>query len=172
MTATENGTRRLRLSVKEVPVADPAETRERDPLDRSTYISWMSMKGRCLNPRNSAYGRYGGRGIKVCARWMAYENFRSDMGLKPKRSLTLERRDTDGHYEPSNCEWASGQAQSNNRRNNHRITFQGKTHTLTEWSRILGIIETTLRDRLLRGWGVSKAFCRPVAHKGRRVING
>ncbi len=78
------------------------------------YQSWKHMRRRCNNPNDAAYPRYGGRGIKVCARWNDFALFLEDMGLCPD-SMSIERRDNDGNYEPDNCYWATRTAQSRNR---------------------------------------------------------
>jgi hypothetical protein len=80
------------------------------------------MKGRCSNPNNPKYPRYGGRGITICDRWLGkdgFQNFISDMGDKPHKGYTLNRIDNDGNYEPSNCEWASRYKQAGNKSNNN-----------------------------------------------------
>jgi hypothetical protein len=80
------------------------------------YSVWNAMKGRCLNPRDKDYARYGKRGIKVCARWaLSFEVFMRDMGDRPSPRHQLERRDNDGDYEPGNCFWATPAQQAQNR---------------------------------------------------------
>jgi hypothetical protein len=90
------------------------------PQNSPEYISWMMMKARCLNPNHKAYPDYGGRGITICQEWVdSFNQFYRDMGSRPT-DTTLDRRDGNGNYEPSNCQWSTRDVQSWNRRKTKR----------------------------------------------------
>lgn len=116
------------------------------------YRAYNSMKTRCYNQKNKRYDRYGGRGIKVCERWMeSYQHFLADMGRKPTPEHSLERKDTDGDYCPENCIWATLTEQANNRSNNSRIEIGGVTKNITEWASLTGVHRTVILRRMKRG---------------------
>src|SRR3990167_3995651 len=126
------------------------------------YKSWISMIERCCKPWAIGYGRYGGRGIRVCRRWRnSFENFYSDMGPRTSTNYSIDRIDTDGHYCPDNCRWATRQQQQNNRRDNRLVTYKGRSQTIAAWQRELGVKlkESTIRMRLdVYGWTVERAL--------------
>ena len=82
-----------------------------------TYISWSGAKKRCLNSSHDSWKYYGGRGIKVCKRWMKFENFLKDMGERPE-GTSIDRVNNDGNYEHSNCKWSTAKEQQKNKRRN------------------------------------------------------
>jgi len=122
------------------------------------YARWRSMLSRCNNKKNSEYHNYGGRGITVCDRWRRFENFDADMGGTFHESLEIERRDTNGNYEPSNCLWVAHAVQQRNKRCNRMLTCRGERRSLVEWSDITGIKANTILTRIRRGWSVCKAL--------------
>lgn len=115
----------------------------------SEYRSWCSLLSRCNNPNYRKFKDYGGRGIKVCDRWTnSFENFLSDMGLKPSLSHSIDRIDNDGNYEPSNCRWATIAQQSRNRRSNVWYEYNGIKMVVKDWAEALNVKEGTLREML------------------------
>ena len=128
------------------------------------YGVYRTMLSRCYNPNVEKYPLYGGRGIKVCDRWRGdggYENFILDMGRRPN-GCSIEREDSDGDYEPSNCRWATSREQANNTSRNRVIEWGGKAQTLAEWSREIGVKPITIHMRLKDGWSVERALTTPL----------
>lgn len=104
-------------SAKLVSIANATHGHARVGKKSSEYISWISMRKRCTDPKHDAYCYYGGRGIRVCDEWMNdFARFISDMGLKPTPKHTIDRKENDGNYEPGNCRWATHKEQIANRR--------------------------------------------------------
>lgn len=129
---------------------------KKDGKTTKEYRAWASMKNRCNNPNNSKYPIYGGRGIAVCERWGEFVNFLEDMGVAPTPKHSIDRIDTNGNYEPSNCRWATPQEQANNLRTNVVLEYGGEKMTITEWAERLATTRATIRMRLRRGWSIGQ----------------
>lgn len=114
------------------------------------YHAWHNMWRRCTESTNDRFANYGGRGITVCDRWQKFENFLADMG-EPPPGKTLDRRDNDGNYEPSNCQWATADEQRNNKQGSHHIEIDGITKSITKWIDVLGLGKTTIYRRIKQG---------------------
>jgi hypothetical protein len=132
----------------------------------AAYRAWKHMRERCNNPNAADYGRYGGRGIRVCTRWDDYSAFLSDLGDRPGPTHSLDRIDVNGNYEPGNCRWADIKTQARNRRETIFITIDEDTRPLKEWVEISGVSYHTVFQRLkLMGWEPRAAIFTP-ARKG------
>lgn len=128
------------------------------------YRIWQSMRARCRNPNDAAYANYGGRGIRVAARWcgpMGFANFMADMGPRPSPKHSLDRIDNGGDYRPGNVRWATQEIQHSNTRRNVRFTIRGETRTQKEWCLAYGISVTTVIGRLKLGWDPERALSTP-----------
>lgn len=132
------------------------------------YKSWGQMKQRTGNPNNPRYKDYGGRGIKVCDRWLGedgFENFLEDMGPIPDLNLpySIERADNDKGYCPDNCYWGLPIDQNNNTRRNTFITYKGRKQTLSQWARELKRDPRNFSDRKHKlGWNDERIISTPV----------
>jgi len=121
------------------------------------YRKWQSMMQRCY--RNaSQHHNYADRGITVCKRWHVMTNFIKDMQPTYFDGAELDRINNDKGYTPRNCRWATRIQQARNKRNNHVLTWRGKTQTITEWSEELNIPRERLKTRITRGWSIEKAL--------------
>lgn len=138
---------------------DYSATYKTRPLE---YRAWSGMRTRVRNPKFKDWHRYGGRGIRVCERWNDFANFFADMGPKPTPRHTLDRIDSDGHYEPDNCRWATPKEQARNwASRNRRLTLGAETLPLSAWAERLGWRREVIRDRLNSGWSVERALTVP-----------
>lgn len=122
---------------------------------------WYEMKRRCTDINSKEYLNYGERGITICKEWLSdYETFKKwALENNYSEKLTIDRIDVNGNYEPSNCRWATRKEQNNNKRNTQKYTYDNKTLTLNEWSKITGISYSNLYKRLkIYNFSIDKAL--------------
>ena len=128
------------------------------------YRIWAAMKSRCANPKNISFPAYGGKGVQVCAEWTRFEPFRDwarSNGYAD--NLTIDRINSEGDYEPTNCRWTTYKVQSNNTSRNHYVTAFGETLTISQWADRFGISDRTIAARInLLGWDAEDAVSKPV----------
>lgn len=135
------------------------------------YNIWRSMRVRCYKIDDDHYKNWGKRGITVCDEWrkefINFYNWAITNGYK--KNLSIDRINNDGNYEPSNCRWATQKEQGSNMRSNRNITFNGETHCVSEWSRLLGINYANLIYRLNTDMSIKKAFTKKINNnKGKK----
>ena len=133
------------------------------------YHIWCGMISRCRNPNDTGYDNYGGRGIHVCADWQsdfcAFEKWAIASGYTDE--LSIDRINVDGDYEPDNCRWATVDEQSNDKTTNRFLEFRGERKTLSQWAKVTGIPQRTIRGRIDNyGWPVELALTTPVRGGG------
>lgn len=122
------------------------------------YEVWHNMRRRCYCETDSHYPDYGRRGIAICDEWKNdYPAFR-DWALSNgyREGLSIDRINVNGNYDPSNCRWTTNLVQQNNRRCTIKISYKGRTQSLTEWARELNIPYRTLYSRYRWGWDVER----------------
>lgn len=124
------------------------------------YGIWCAMKSRCGNNNTLAYPDYGCRGITVCEEWKnsfeSFMNWANSSGYDEK--LSIDRIDNDGNYCPENCRWVDSATQASNRRSNVIYEYNGVSHNISEWSKIMGISYKKLHRRLKSGWPIERAL--------------
>lgn len=139
----------------------------------SEYKIWSEMKNRCSNPKCDGFHKYGARGIVVCERWeSSFEAFLNDMGERPSKHHSIDRKDNSSGYSPENCVWADPRQQARNRRSNVWMTFYGKTMVRKDWAKVSGVDHVTIIYRIKRGWSERDAVWTPVNHnrRNRRAV--
>ena len=133
------------------------------------YRIWMAMRERCNRTNGPQFSNYGGRGIKVCARWNSFRAFLKDMGTRPTPHHSIDRINNELGYGPDNCRWATSQEQANNTRYNRHLTFQGRTQTMAQWSRETGLTSPRICNRLKQGWSIERTLSTPATQSRRRA---
>jgi hypothetical protein len=146
--------------MSEVVVTKKKGDRKRHGMSKSPeFAVWHGMVGRCHVEENGSFRNYGGRGIKVCDRWRySFATFLADMGPRPSPKHQIDREDVNGDYEPGNCRWLHSIDNGNTRRTNVRLEHDGRTRTISQWSRELGWHREKIRKRLSLGWSVGRAL--------------
>lgn len=128
------------------------------------YNIWKAMRHRCEKTYSASFERYGGRGISVCEEWrndfQAF--FKWAMANGYTDGMSIDRIDNNGNYCPDNCRWVDMVTQANNKRNNHLLTYNGKTQTVAAWSKEIGIGSGTIWRRIRLGWSAEKALAEKV----------
>lgn len=143
------------------------------------YAIYRGIKCRCFNPHHGDYLLYGARGITMCEKWKndycafrdwAYTNgYKEEILPNGRSKWTIDRIDVNGNYEPLNCRWLTIEEQQNNRRSSYQIEYKGKTQTIAEWAKELGMPYITLHDRVLRhNCDLGKALEKPYKPNSRR----
>jgi hypothetical protein len=129
------------------------------------YKIWQGMKSRCQSKGTPNYQHYGAKGVTVCDAWQDFIPFYEwAMANGYSDDLSIDRINVYGNYEPSNCRWADRETQDNNRTDSHFITCNGKTQTITQWSRETGISYSAISWRLKSPyWTVEQALSKAVA---------
>lgn len=123
------------------------------------YGVWANMKERCDNSNYKSYYLYGGRGIEYEPKWKSFHGFCDDMLPGYKEGLTLDRTNNNGNYERNNCRWITNLEQQNNRRDNNYVTYNGRTQSIADWARELGLKHKTLWCRIMvYDWPLDKAL--------------
>jgi hypothetical protein len=127
-----------------------------------TYTTWQLMKARCENKNNKNYKDYGGRGIKICKRWLKFENFLKDIGEIPN-GLTLDRINNNKGYFLKNYKLSTKKEQARNKRNSRLFTYKGKTQCISAWAETYNIPYQLLYRRIcIDKWSVEKALTTPI----------
>ena len=143
-------------------------------MKKRLYSIWHNMKTRCYTPGSSKYKYYGGRGITVCDEWRnnfpAFYKWAIENGYR--EDLTIDRKNVNGNYDPSNCQWVDRVHQNNNTRKNHYIVFNGETRTAAEWARKYGISRNLLNVRVRRGWPIEEALFLPAGKRRKKKMEG
>lgn len=123
------------------------------------YRAWQGAKNRCNNKNVQGFGNYGGRGIKFHEGWVGnFQAFFEAVGPRPSDKHSLDRIDTNGHYEPGNVRWATAREQAANRRNNTYIVIRGERMRFEDAAERFGVEYQTARSRIRRGLSVEQAF--------------
>ncbi len=149
-----------------MPRGDNFKTHGLSKSHKALYVIWNAMRQRC-NDRNAiSYPNYGGRGIKVCARWDDFANFVADMGERPSGLSSIDREDNDAGYSPSNCKWSTRAEQAKNRRTTVWVQVGDDMLCLKDACTKLHLSYNAIHRRVsVYGYPPEEAISFPVAHR-------
>jgi hypothetical protein len=139
-----------------------------------THLVWLGIRKRCYTPTFEHYRYYGGRGIRMCDRWLGergFENFLADMGERPP-GMEIDRINNDGNYEPGNCRWATRAEQLRNRSDTRWVVFHGERMPLQDVADSTGVKQQTLWNRLARGIDIDTAVAMGSPGRGANLRRG
>ena len=124
------------------------------------YKIWAGIRKRCYDNNSSRYSYYGARGVKIYSAWDNFETFKLwSMANGYNDTLSIDRINVDGNYEPTNCRWVNKVVQANNRRTNRYLEYKGVTKSMMDWCRELGLSYYKIRSRIYNyHWSVERAF--------------
>lgn len=141
------------------PIIKHGHATGKDKKASPEYYTWLAMMARCKNPKTKHYRLYGGRGIKVCNRWLTFENFLLDIGLRPSNKHSIDRYpNKDGNYQPGNVRWATIHEQNRNTSRNVFIEFDGRCQILEEWATELNRCPSAISRRLKSGQSFADVY--------------
>lgn len=121
------------------------------------YTAFRNAKNRCERKADPRYSNYGGRGIAF--RFCTMTDFIAAIGPRPSPDHSLDRIDTDGHYEPGNVRWATKQEQARNKTTSIIVTAFGRTAPLIEFCQEYGQPYKRAWERIRAfGWEPERAI--------------
>ena len=171
--------KQLKLKKQPLVVMDgkaegPRERYEKHGMTKTPeYRIWNSMRDRCHNPKAKAYAFYGARGIEVCAQWLfSFKTFLQDMGPRPSRKHSIDRKDGTKGYSPENCRWATKAEQDRNKRDNIYVELNGQRYIASDIARKIGLNPTAFIARLKLGWPLEAALRAPLHSKLHCYLRG
>lgn len=137
---------------------------------KAMYGIWYMMHERCTNRKHPYYFNYGGKGVTVCKRWDSFDAFVADVGPRPSAAHTLERKDGNKGYSPSNVRWATRKEQAANTLNCVELTHNGETRIMSDWAQVTGLRVHLISQRLSNGWSVERTLTEKPRSKPKNVL--
>jgi hypothetical protein len=131
------------------------------------YSVWQGIHSRCRGYNLKDIPCYVDTGITVCERWSGpdgFVNFLEDMGERPE-GTQIDRINNSKGYSPENCRWVTSKENNRNRRSNRKITFNGKSQCISEWSEETGLSKGVIKSRLDNAWSIELALTTPAETK-------